>query len=1438
VLLLSFGAHAQDVVDLATISEINITLNDDCQALLIPSEILTGDFDVDDNGIIPEAFTIVVEDGQEGNGPIIDGCGIYTFRITADAALISGFTTGWGTVNAEDKTAPFFTGTPVAPAGPLYCDAVDGIDLGALPNTVSRCYSFNTQTGAIVAGTLDPALRARLVAGGGLPTATDACSELIEICVNDIIIRDAVNPACNDVTLTRTFTATDGSCVSASGEGNAAAVVSYDITFTRPTLDDLNTQNIQDVVTFDCDDLEGLGLQLGDVPAPRPGDLPFFDGPNGSTIPLIIGDGSFCGIGVTFEDQNPIVTCPNAYKVVRTYTIIDWCNTDDVRTLSQIVKVGDFTAPVLNVPAGPIEFGTNAGNVCGAYIRLDLPGLTLTDACSSSFTLLANIYPNGDLTGTPLGSYTVNLDNLTAEVSDLLPVGDHVIRYTYTDECGNIGTTDVDIRITDATPPVAICENGLNVSLSSSVSPGAGAATGIAVLTPEMIDKGSYDDCSGITLEIARVRLLASGAYELLPGAAYGPNVVLTCADLGVVPVGLKVTDADGMSNFCWMDVLLEDKTAPVCIAPADFTLSCVDFDVAGLPADITDASDELLDLTFGVATGSDNCEVAIEQRITGGVNSCGLGEFRRTFVTTDGAGFTNVEPCRQIVEVVGLHDYVITLPGDASAFCRQTPNIAGLLIEEGSCDLITTEVSRDTFTGDAEACYKIRLEYSIINWCEYNSIGEPYEIPRDYDGDNNLREVTFLYIQPNNTTTTSDDVAYLDNDNTFDNNNFAYVLDDGSDDGVPYGVDNSRGAFSYTQFVKVSDQVAPQIVENNSATCFPAININCTGPVELTFELTDNCTAPENLGVRIELDVDYNETVGFGRTRLLTAGEFTADAEGNYTINLVNVPIGEHAIRVRGSDGCGNVDVDVIEFCMVDGLAPTPICIMQTTVSLAPNGNGTGEAAYWASDALVSEVQDCSGDVTFSIYKEEEIFNGVTPAPGRDGILFTCEDDATTQIRVYAFDPAGRNEYCSVLVLVQRAENACNNENYGEISGSISTFDGSPLSGVGMELTGPEMTDDAVTDNSGTYAFDNLTAGDDYTLDPHLISYLTHSQGVSTFDLVLITRYILGTDPFVSPYQHIAADANNSGDVTVQDIIAISRLILGLDLAYPDQEPWVFVDADFVFPVGNNPWATSFPEVININNLPGSVRDGDFIGIMVGNVSDNRPGFAPDGARPRGIGATLETEELMMVAGKTYEVIISAGRAAELTGMQGTFDVNDRAELIAVAGGRIAEQQFNTRAISRGVLPFSYYGGRMNSDETLATLTLTATVDGPLSEALTLSDARLRTEGYTENNDLLNLGIRFTSVEAEVADRSELFQNTPNPVAGSTTIGFQLTEAGQAQLTVRDISGRVVLTRTTVTVAGSNTITLDRSELGAAGVMTYTLTAGDFTATRKMVVR
>ena len=140
------------------------------------------------------------------------------------------------------------------------------------------------------------------------------------------------------------------------------------------------------------------------------------------------------------------------------------------------------------------------------------------------------------------------------------------------------------------------------------------------------------------------------------------------------------------------------------------------------------------------------------------------------------------------------------------------------------------------------------------------------------------------------------------------------------------------------------------------------------------------------------------------------------------------------------------------------------------------------------------------------------------------------------------------------------------------------------------------------MTGSNGTYRFD-LSMGADYIIKPY--NNQNPLNGVSTFDLVLITKHILGIQPFDSPYQYIAGDANKSNSVTAFDIVVLRKLILNISTDIQNNTSWRFVPADYEF-TEDNPLQESFEESILVSNLPGTVANLDFVAIKIGDVSGN----------------------------------------------------------------------------------------------------------------------------------------------------------------------------------------------------------------------------------------
>jgi len=230
-----------------------------------------------------------------------------------------------------------------------------------------------------------------------------------------------------------------------------------------------------------------------------------------------------------------------------------------------------------------------------------------------------------------------------------------------------------------------------------------------------------------------------------------------------------------------------------------------------------------------------------------------------------------------------------------------------------------------------------------------------------------------------------------------------------------------------------------------------------------------------------------------------------------------------------------------------------------------------------------------------------------------------------------------------------------CTNES-ANVTGNIAREIGSTVSGVQIGVSNFEKT--PTTNIEGDYLIERLPLGNDYEITPALNTPLLES--VSTFDIVLINRHILGTRPFDSPYKHIAADINQSGTITVFDLVLIQRAILGLNSNFPGNSAWRFVPSDYQFIDADNPLVEDFPESISLSNLSENLSGQDFIAVKIADVSYTVPGTSTVGPRSAQK-LTLNIANQSYQAGELLEIPVTTKDLNQLSGFQLElgFDVN-----------------------------------------------------------------------------------------------------------------------------------------------------------------------------------
>jgi len=986
------------------------------------------------------------------------------------------------------------------------------------------------------------------------------------------------------------------------------------------------------------------------------------------------------------------------------------------------------------------------------------------------------------------------------------------------------------------------------------------------------------------------------------PGTAdvyyWQPYVEFFCTDAGnTVMVEILTIDEAGNSSRCWLNVLVEDKTKPYCEAPADFYADCTylpgDFNP---PANMTeynalsaaqkDALHAQLDVLFGTSEITDNCNgTTAYQEVTAISWHCNSGTIRRRFWGTDTYGNLTPQACFQYIQIDRVFDYAFTFPADV-----ETDECAGVRDietaraafeatfttthfsegERGGCDLLSTYISDDIFEASGAECYKVFRTFEVVNWCQFSktdlAVANPFIVGRNEDGAGmpGDRTVTVSFTNVEQANTNKDYIVVRSGSRTRREGPITqtHVPSTPSNDTytqnyAPVGFAAHEkvytpGYFQYTQVISVYDNDAPVVTATLEAEyCAYAA---CEVSVVIPISVSDACT-PDDLAVEAFVWPNGVEAAKFQITASLTAGT----ASGTF-------PIGNHKLEVVGYDGCGNTNRVVEDLIISDCKAPSPTCISGIAVELMPvdaNGDGSidgGSMTIFVQDYVkTAAFEACSNPVKYSIHLSREpetagelslldqieqfVVNGDMELgdllnQNQTSAVVTCEDAGKTLMAVVAaWDAAGNGDYCETFLIVQDNMNLCGGGSAGPaVAGLISTETSNTVENVEVNLSG-QMTDNLVTNTDGNYTFINLQAGYDYTITPLLDS--DHDNGVTTFDLIEIGKHILTVKPLGTPYKMIAADVDNNRSITTLDLIQLRRLILSVDTEFANNTSWRFVDASYQFPNPSNPWAASFPEIININDLEGSELSGDFVAIKVGDVTlDARANSLMTGARSVAGTFGLDVADVAMKAGGEYTVAFNASNLADIAGYQFTLNLDETVELVDINYGVAVEENFGTRFVSEGAITTSWNGSVQTQDLAslqLFELVLRAKADVQLSEVVDVTSRYTVAEAYNANGQLLDVAINFNA--GATATAVELMQNTPNPFKGETVIGFNLPEAASATLTITDVTGKVLRVVRGDYARGYNQVNLNSAQLPSTGVLYYTLETGDFTATKKMII-
>jgi hypothetical protein len=1092
----------------------------------------------------------------------------------------------------------------------------------------------------------------------------------------------------------------------------------------------------------------------------------------------------FCEINTSYHDVK-VNTCGTTYEILRKWTVIDMCNFA-VSTKMQIVRVLDNEAPrILDIcPLNDVTVTTNAGCVLNNYA---IPSINTTDNCDATPTITAIVSQGGlAITG---GLIVSNL-----------AIGSYVITYVATDDCGNSTSCTRNLYVKDLTPPVAICDLNTKVAVNSA---------GKAFLPATSINDNSLDNCC---LDVSRFEIKRVSE----PDAAYKTVLELNCSDVQLM-VALRVWDCNQNSNVCMVNVIVEDKLPPVAFG-RDTIVCCGNTPAATAWLNAHPLKEKSL-VDYPSANNSgyyDNCGATPAYSPAGSIDNCGNGTVKYNVTVTDAKGLTATTTINYISE--NRSAYTVTFPADVTMTCTDNKQYATDPASAGkpdvknlgaTCPLVGVEYTDNIFKVVPGACFKIIRTWKVLNWCQPQA---------NFNGNRgDLRKIGTACALQDRTYTNIDLLrpdrikGVLDNDAPC-----RKEMQDLVDAEKCYTFDTD-GYMEYQQVIKVIDLTTPTLTAGK-VTLTPVGKL-CKTKVTIEKPTSTDCTGAT---------LDSYEILKFGSNTFVAGGN-TFPVEKDFSDN----EFGDYIVRFKTTDQCGNYTSTDVKISIKDVTKPTPICHDWIAVELMANGMVMLDAKI--VDAGSYDNCTVQNKLKFKLQSPAPSISGIMPNP--DTLLqvftFSCAgekiiptDDKLgylTTVALWVGDEAGNWDYCETVVNVQDNMIVCNYIpiQMKNLAGAIVTEKNINVENVKMSLDGTKKQQE-ISNITGKILFKDLPIAGNYTVVPEKKELPLN--GVSTLDLVLMSKHILATQPFTTPYQMIAADVNKNGAITTADLVELRKMILGIQTDFTKNTSWRFIDKAFSFAANQNPLQQLFPETKTFTGVNGT-DEANFIAVKIGDVNGNATANGNAAGRGANQILTVSAEEKTYNVGDEVRMTLTAEKAIEAYQLTLNYEKNNL-KLLEIQGNTD-----NFAVLEDGTITVSTVNSTASSE--LFTLVFKAKKQGLLSENAHISSQITSKEAYDNEGRTYDLALDFTNKSTVL----ELFQNRPNPFQNETTIAFNLPKAGTAKITISDIAGKTLQVIENDFAKGYNELKINKSTLQVSGVTYLQLEQNGQRVSKKMVI-
>ena len=684
--------------------------------------------------------------------------------------------------------------------------------------------------------------------------------------------------------------------------------------------------------------------------------------------------------------------------IVQFNTLPDSFDCDDIGTNNVTLLIQDEGGQISSCNAVvTVEENTNPTAVC--------QNITIQSDINGDASIAATQVDGGSSDN--CGTVTLSID---INAFDCSTIGGNTIVLTATDGSGNTASCNATVTVEDNIAPQAICQN-ITVQLDN---------TGNVTVLGASVDNGSNDACGIVS--------------TMLDVSAF------SAANIGVNPVMLTVTDANGNNSTCNAMITVQDSQAPTAVcqnitvqldasnnvsiiasdldggssdnsntlnfAASQTTFACANLGTNNVTLTVSDDTGNAAQCTAVVTVednvpptalcmnatiqlnAAGNATVTTAQINNGSSDNCMLGT-----ITLSNTTFTCAD--------AGSNSVTLTVndTNGNSATCNANVIVQDNIAPQAVCQNITVQLdasgmasvtAADVNGGSTDNCGVDNLSV-VFNLFDCDNIGTNNVVLLATDAANNIDNcVAIVTIEDN-----INPVALCQNVNAIlDANGNATISVANVDNGSSDNCSNLNFLLSQTTFTCLDIATNPNTVtltvdDNNGNTA------NCTSDVTV---IDNGVTNPVCQNITIQLDINGDATI--------TDSQIDGGSSDNCGIMNISASqtaftcanTGENTVVLTINDINGNTttcDATVTVQEMVD---PVAVC-QNITVQL----DATGNTNFVATDIDGGSSDNC-GTVSLA----------VSPS------VLTCANVGANNVILTVMDNSGNDAECTAVVTVQ----------------------------------------------------------------------------------------------------------------------------------------------------------------------------------------------------------------------------------------------------------------------------------------------------------------------------------------------------------------------------------------------------------------------------------